>query len=227
MARPWRTVARPLALQRLAAALVSRTHGLDRGHIGAVCDAITAAGINPETWTARAITDALNADMRARGWSWPDHVERPGAFLAHRLKRLNWRTEGPPKSSGVAAAGLDKGQGSAGDQVRPLTAAQRERIAAAKEEIRTVIASRKGAHEPHRQGDNARALRGSLGAPLSRPWSGETKFSELGSGEESAGSDAAVLGGVGAQLVVRCGAQLRCSVAVVGESVEGGGGLGA
>lgn len=227
MARGWRTVARPLALQRLAADLVSRTHGLDRGHIGSVCDAITAAGINPETWTARAITDALNADMRARGWSWPDHVERPGAFLAHRLRRLHWRPEGPPKSGGVAAAGLDKEGGSASDQVRPLTAAQRERIAAAREEIRAVFAARKGGRVPHRQGDDARALRGSLGAPLARPWSSEPEFSELGSGEESAGSDAAVFGGVGAQLVVRFGAQLRCPVAVVGESVKGGGGLGA
>jgi hypothetical protein len=218
MARGWRTVARPLALQRLAADLVSRTHGLDRGHIGSVCDAITAAGINPETWTARAITDALNADMRARGWSWPDRVERPGAFLAHRLRRLHWRPEGPPKSGGVAAAS---------DQVQPLTAAQRDRIAAAREEIRAVIAAQKGGREPHRQGDNARALRGAFGAPLARPWSGEPEFSELGSGEESAGSDAAVLGGVGAQFVVRFGAQLRCPGAVVGESVKGGGGLGA
>ena len=46
-ARRWRTTARPLATQRLAAALVASTHGLDRAHTGAICDALTAAGIDP------------------------------------------------------------------------------------------------------------------------------------------------------------------------------------
>ena len=30
----------------------------------------------------------VNADMRATARSWPDHIERPGAFLASRLRRL-------------------------------------------------------------------------------------------------------------------------------------------
>lgn len=223
----WRTTARPLAVQRLAADLVMRSHGLDRGHIGAVCDAITAAGIDPAAWSARAITDALNADMRRRGWAWPDRIDKPGAFLAQRLRRLEWRPEGPPKNGGVAAVGLDKGSGSVSDPVRPLTDAQRDRIAAAREEIRAVIAARKGGREPASEGDKGRSLRGAFSAPLARPWSGEPQFSELGGGEEPAGSDAAVLGGVGAQFVLRFGAQLRCSVAVIRESAEGGGRLGA
>ena len=95
-------------MQRLAAELVARCHGLHRGHIGAVCDALTAAGIDPGVWSARSITAALDADMRVRGWSWPDRIERPGAFLASRLRRLDWRPQGPPKGGGTAAASPDK-----------------------------------------------------------------------------------------------------------------------
>jgi hypothetical protein len=81
----WRATARPLAIQKLAAGLVATTHGLDRAHIGAICDALIAAGIDPAVWTARAVNDALNADMRTRGWTWPDHIANPGAFLSSRL----------------------------------------------------------------------------------------------------------------------------------------------
>lgn len=225
--RCWRSAPRPLPLQRLAAELVARSHGLDHGHIGAVCDAITAVGIDPEVWPARSITDALNADMRTRGWSWPDRVERPGAFLAYRLRRLQWRPEGPPKGGGVAAAGMDEGRGSVRDEARPLTAAQRGRIAAARAEIRAVLAARKVGRERDRQGDDGRPLRGAFGAPLARSWRSETEFSELGCGEESARADGPVFGGVTAEFGVGLGAQLRCPVAVAGESVQGGGGLGA
>lgn len=106
--RRWRATPRPLAVQRLAAGLVTpaaghgpdndgrRTAlivGLDRGHLGAICDAITAAGIDADAWTPKTLTTALDADMRARGWSWPDRIERPGAFLASRLRRLPARPD--------------------------------------------------------------------------------------------------------------------------------------
>lgn len=97
---------RPLAIQRLAAHLINRCHGLGRGHAGAICDALTAAGINPHTWTARQITDALNTDMHATGWTWPDHIRRPGAFLAHRLRRIDW-TPPTTRNDGGYAAGPD------------------------------------------------------------------------------------------------------------------------
>jgi hypothetical protein len=87
-ARPRRATARPLATQKLAAGLVASTHGLDRAHIGAICDALSGAGIDPAVWSARAVNDALNADMRTRGTTWPDHIANPGAFLASRLRRL-------------------------------------------------------------------------------------------------------------------------------------------
>ena len=135
-ARPWRrTTGRPLAVQRLAAALVAITHGLDRAHIGAICDALTAAGIDPDVWSARAVNDKLNADMRARGATWPDHIANPGAFLHSRLRRLSWSPPEPATNAGGSAAvSIDQ-------TPRPvvLTEASRARIAAAREEIRRVL----------------------------------------------------------------------------------------
>ena len=98
---------RPLQLQRLAAELISTCHGISHGHAGAICDALSAAGIDPQIWTARQITTALNADMRITGWNWPDQIQRPGGFLASRLKRIDWS---PPTAhnDGGYAAGIDK-----------------------------------------------------------------------------------------------------------------------
>lgn len=136
---PRRTTPRPLATQRLAAALVAATHGLDRAHIGTICDALTAAGIDPTVWTARAITDALNADMRARGATWPDHITNPGAFLSSRLRRLNWSPpeRSTPKAGGCAAVSIDHTPPPV-----PLTDASRARIVAAQHEIRRVLRER-------------------------------------------------------------------------------------
>lgn len=136
--RPWRRTARPLAVQRLAAGLVAITHGLDRAHIGAICDALTATGIDPDVWSARAVNDKLNADMRARGLTWPDHIANPGAFLHSRLRRLPWTPPEPArKAGGSAAASIDQTPAPV-----VLTDASRARIAAAKEEIRRVLAER-------------------------------------------------------------------------------------
>lgn len=100
---------RPLALQRLAGQLVARAHGLGAisesgwqppgiAHIGAICDALAAAGIDPALITAADIGRALDADARStsagagvparRGWIWPDRITNPAGFLACRLKRI-------------------------------------------------------------------------------------------------------------------------------------------
>lgn len=134
----WRATARPLAIQKLAAGLVAATHGLDRAHIGGICDALIAAGIDPAVWTARTVNDALNADMRTRGWTWPDHIANPGAFLSSRLRRLSWAPpEEPRKAGGCAAVSIDQTP-----QPAVLTDAARARIAAAREEIRHVLTKR-------------------------------------------------------------------------------------
>lgn len=88
--------ARPLPLQRLAAALVSRTQGLAGVHIGAICDVLVAAGVDPATTTAERICQHLDADMRETGWSWPNEVQRPAAFLRYRLDRIADRLQPPP-----------------------------------------------------------------------------------------------------------------------------------
>ncbi|MGF2952122.1 rep protein [Mycobacterium sp. THU-M116] len=145
-ARPRRATARPLATQKLAAGLVAITHGLDRTHIGAICDALTAAGIDPDVWSARAVNDKLNADMRARGTTWPDHIANPGAFLHSRLRRLSWTPpQTPTKAGGSAAVSIDQTP-----PPEPLTDAARARIVAAREEIRRVLTERaQRAREEH------------------------------------------------------------------------------
>lgn len=149
-----RSEPRPLALQRLADELVGNTfgrrgllRGLHHGHIGAICDAITAAGIDPEAWTGVQIKAALEADMRQSGWSWPDRIERPGGFLLSRLRRL---------SRGGTAASLDKPQSSGPTPTppayvpephQPLTADQRTRIGRIQAEIRGRFAARRAGQQ--------------------------------------------------------------------------------
>ncbi len=114
------------------------THGLDRAHIGAICDALTAAGIDPAVWSAHAVNDKLNTDMRVRGGTWPDHIANPGAFLHSRLRRLSWTPPEPARNAGgCAAASIDP-------TPTPvvLTDASRARIAAAQQEIRQVLHDR-------------------------------------------------------------------------------------
>ena len=125
---------RPLPVQRLAAELVARCHGLHRGHIGAICDALTGAGVDPAVWTARAVVDALDADMRRTGWSWPDTITAPAAFLATRLRRLDWRPQTPPPpvvqaapASPPAAMTPPTGKGRA-DAFAALAAARRRAL---------------------------------------------------------------------------------------------------
>ncbi|EHB48880.1 hypothetical protein MycrhDRAFT_5721 [Mycolicibacterium rhodesiae JS60] len=83
-----RCAPRPLHTQKLAAGVIAGSLGLDAVHPGHICDALDRSGIDVDAWTAPQLLAALNADMRKTGWSWPDHVQRPGAFLASRLRRL-------------------------------------------------------------------------------------------------------------------------------------------
>jgi hypothetical protein len=77
-----------LHTQKLAAGVIAGSLGLGTVHPGQICDALDRSGIDVDAWTAPQLLAALNADMRNAGWSWPDHVQRPGAFLASRLRRL-------------------------------------------------------------------------------------------------------------------------------------------
>ncbi len=160
---------RPMAVQHLAAGLVTpavghgpdnegrRTAliaGLERGHIGAICDAITTAGIDATAWTPKTLTAALNADARVTGWSWPDRIERPGAFLASRLRRLPARPDTTPIDGGTAA-GLEQDRRSPVEPstsrvaVVEFTATERAKITAARQHARRVLTE----HQQRRSGE--------------------------------------------------------------------------
>lgn len=85
------TTPRPLRTQKLAAGVIAASIGLEKVHTGHICEALTRSGLDLDAWTARQITNALNDDMRQRGWTWPERIERPGAFLASRLRHLPQR----------------------------------------------------------------------------------------------------------------------------------------
>lgn len=190
--RRWRATPRPLPVQRLAAGLVTpvpvpgehtdgrRTAliaGLERGHIGAICDAITGAGIDAAAWTPKALVSALDADMKARGWSWPDRVEHPGAFLAVRLRRLPARPDSTPIHGGTAA-GLDEDRTGLveplTERVTPVefTATQRARIAAAQEYARQELTERRARRSAESAHHRLPAERVRQGAPLEVPETG-------------------------------------------------------
>ncbi|MDZ7883573.1 MAG: hypothetical protein U5N53_11960 [Mycobacterium sp.] len=104
-----RCAPRPLHVQKIAAGIVAGGQGLAHVHSGHICEALTRSGLDLTAWTAPQILAALNADMRARGWSWPNQIDRPGAFLATRLRRLPVRPEGAHRG-GVTAASPDNSQ---------------------------------------------------------------------------------------------------------------------
>lgn len=79
-------------MQLLAADLAHQAPlSYGQGHIGHICDALMASGLDLSVWTGRSLLDALDADTKARGWSSPKRVERPGAFLLARLQLLTAR----------------------------------------------------------------------------------------------------------------------------------------
>lgn len=87
-----RCAPRPLHVQLLAADLVREAPlSFGHGHIGQICDALMASGLDLASWTGKSLMQALDADTKARGWNSPKRVERPGAFLLARLQLLPTR----------------------------------------------------------------------------------------------------------------------------------------
>ncbi len=87
-----RCAPRPLHVQLLAADLVREAPlSFGHGHIGQICDALMASGLDLAAWTGKSLMQALDADTKARGWNSPKRVERPGAFLLARLQLLPTR----------------------------------------------------------------------------------------------------------------------------------------
>lgn len=93
---PHTSTPRPIALQRAAAQLIAHTPALRTpGHAGRICDVLGAAGIDTTRWTGRGIARALTEDTETRGWTWPAHIARPGAFLRWRLAQIDWTQPTP------------------------------------------------------------------------------------------------------------------------------------
>lgn len=107
-----RRTPRPIALQRLAAQVLARTSGLDpvsdalkspmsivrrkssfhlrKQHLGAICDVLNGAGIDPEVWTAAQVCRRLDLYAHSTGLTWPDEITNPAAYLRWRLGQLDW-----------------------------------------------------------------------------------------------------------------------------------------
>ena len=119
--RRYRAAPRPLPVQRLAAELVASCHGLHRGHIGAVCDALTAAGhrsrcvVGPidhrrtrrrHARTRLVVAGSHRAARRVpRVPAWPARLAAPGAAERRRHSRRQPGQSGPPTSGWAGAAG--------------------------------------------------------------------------------------------------------------------------
>lgn len=83
---------------------MDRVRSLGHAHIGHICDALAESGLELSAWDGKTLQAVLDADMKARGWDWPNHVERPGAFLLSRLRLLPAR----PATAAQAGVGIPR-----------------------------------------------------------------------------------------------------------------------
>ncbi|MEU6562566.1 hypothetical protein [Nocardia nova] len=90
----------------------------DYGHIGAVADAIAAAGIDTSRWLGHEIDNRLNRDNQDRRWNAPDKIRRPIAYLRARLAALDW--SGPSPSELERAKLLRAASGRRHVKVQPV-----------------------------------------------------------------------------------------------------------
>jgi hypothetical protein len=103
--RHWCTTPRPLPVQRLAAQLVARSHGLGQGHIGGICDTITAAGIELGEWRTGAHTcEPLSSHWGLSGRRFP--TSRNGNNRSRRRPGIRLRV-----GAGVGDRAGDRGGG--------------------------------------------------------------------------------------------------------------------
>lgn len=118
---------RPLQVQLLAADLVDRVRSLGHAHMGHICDALAESGLELSAWDGKTLQTVLDADMKARGWDWPNHVERPGAFLRSRLRLLPAR----PATATQAGVGIPRPARKSAEVDRAAAATRRSATARA------------------------------------------------------------------------------------------------
>jgi len=87
---------RPIHLQRAAAELIAHAPALTpASHIGMICHTLQQSGIDTTRWTGRDIAHQLTTDTQQRGWTWPNHIPQPTAFLRWRLTHIDWAATTP------------------------------------------------------------------------------------------------------------------------------------
>lgn len=85
-----------LPVQRLVAEMVARTPALERvKHLGSLCRVVEQSGLDTTRWTGRDLVEAINADTKRRGWTFPDRLDNPAAWLRWRLANLDLTSPSP------------------------------------------------------------------------------------------------------------------------------------
>jgi hypothetical protein len=138
---------RPLQLQRAAAELVKHAPALaPPGHIGAVCDVLSRAGIDHTRWTGRDIARTLSRDTKERGWIWPTaaSLTSPLAYLKYRISGIDWARESPSEQRKAAdlARRKEQEQFERTQQRRTRSAASPEHRAQALTDIRANLSAK-------------------------------------------------------------------------------------
>lgn len=102
-----------LAMQRLAAGVVHpmtgivglrAAYGLDGRHVGEVVAALTAAGINPDRWSAEDVQAALDARFRVERRTWITAPTHPDRWFRWVLSLVDWSAPSPSEQARERAA---------------------------------------------------------------------------------------------------------------------------
>lgn len=148
---------RPLTVQQLAADLARRLPWLARGHIGTLCDALVALGLDSDGWTARDVIDHLDADNVATGRYQlaPTTQRNPVGLFIVQVQRALAGAEPPVprrRREAEARAAQRAADAEAAAAERARLAAQdadpeaQARIATAKASIRAMLATYRPRH---------------------------------------------------------------------------------
>ncbi|WP_336794311.1 hypothetical protein [Gordonia malaquae] len=177
-----------MAVKRLVAGLLRRCRGLEVGvgRLSRIWRVVAASGIDAGRWSAADVVAELNRDAREASITWPDRIDRPEAYLAWRLGRIDWDTaipaSEPPADWTTPAAHTARSDHHAptADRHRARNPEQRaahlERPMAPTREFsvaQTVVTTRIGTREESGHGPVHVRVRGPVSTGTSTPLVGE------------------------------------------------------